>query len=104
MKNRRYFAVKKNSKRGKRSIILAAVSAAGFVFCVIASSLSGGEGASYIGAVGLGCALLALYGCILGLKELSMDEKSHKKPFAGAIASGVVFIIWMAIFITGIKG
>ena len=105
MKNgRRYFDVKKSSKRGKRSVMLAAVSAAGFVFCTIISSLAGGEGASYIGAVGLGCTLLALYGCILGVKELAADEKTHKKPYVGTIASGVMFIIWMTIFFTGIKG
>ena len=105
MKNgRRYVVVKKRSKRSRMSIILAAVSAMGFVFSIAASSLAGGKGASYIGAVGLGCALLSIYGCILGIKELASDEKIHKKPHVGAIASGVMFIIWIMIFLTGTKG
>ena len=104
-KSRRYSVMKKSvSKRSRLSIWMAAVSACAFLFCIIVSALSEGRGTSYIGAVGLGSALLALYGCVLGIKELSSAENSYKKSYAGAIAGGVVFIIWLAIFLTGVKG
>jgi hypothetical protein len=105
MKSRRkYLASKKPvSKENKLSLTLAIISAAAFLFCVAASALSGGNGASYIGAVGLASALLALYGCIVGIRELASSDKTYRRSYVGAILGGVVFIIWLAVFLTGIK-
>ncbi len=101
---RRYVVVKDNSKRSRMSFILAVVSAIGLAFSVIASLIEGGEGSSYIGAVGLGCALLALYGCIIGIEDLSAEKRMHGRLQVGVIASGIMFIIWIMIFLAGIKG
>ena len=105
MKSRRKYSVTKKSlsKDGRMSLILSLVSAAAFLFCITASAVSRGEGASYIGAAGLGAALLALYGCALGIKEFASPDSVYKKPYVGTILSGVVFIIWLAVFLNGVK-
>lgn len=106
MKNRRRYSVANRpvSKDSRLSVILASVSAGALLFCIIASALAGGSGASYIGAVALASALLALYGCVLGIKELAAQKKEYKKSYVGAIFGGVVFVLWLAIFLTGVKG
>ncbi len=105
MRRRRKYSVTKKtlSKDGKISLILGVVSVAAFVFCICASALSRGEGASYIGAIGIGASLVALYGCVLGIKEFASQDTAHGKPFVGTILSGVIFIVWLAIFLSGIK-
>lgn len=87
----------------KWSIALAVVSAAAFLFCIIVSAVAGGSGASYIGAVGLASALLALYGCVLGIQGLSKAKTEYKRSYTGAILCGVIFVIWLAVFLSGIK-
>lgn len=105
MKNRRRYSVARKpvSKDSRFSVILASVSAAALLFCIIASALSGGSGALYIGAVALASALLALYGCIVGIKELAAAKKEYKRSYVGAIFGGVIFVLWLAVFFTGVK-
>ncbi len=101
----RYSVVKKPvSKTGRFSVILALISAAAFVFCILDSAIMGGEGQTYIGAIGLAAMLIALYGCVLSFKEMSRKKKGNKMLFAGAILCGVLFMVWAAAFIAGIKG
>ena len=104
-KVRRYSVMKKKvSKESRLSVLLAVISACAFLFCIIVSAFSNGSAPSYTGAIGLASALLALYSCILGIKELSASKNEYKKSYVGAIAGGVVFIVWLAIFLTGVKG
>lgn len=101
----RYYVVKKQeSKTGKFAVILAIVSAAAFVYCIFDSAFRGGEGLTYIGAIGLAAMLIALYGCILCFKELHRKKKGTRLLFAGAILCGTLFMVWAAAFVAGIKG
>ena len=103
-KKRRYPAkYKPMSKENKLSVILSLASLAAFLFCMIMSAAMKGEAPSFIGGIGLASALLALYGCLLGIRELALAKIAYKKTYAGAIFGGVVFLIWLALFLTGIK-
>lgn len=101
----RYSALKpKSSKEGKISLGMAVLSGGLLLFCVIASALSAGKGTAYIGAVGLGAGLFALYGTVLGLKALQEKKNRSRLTIAGAIISGILFVLWLAVFIIGLKG
>lgn len=106
MKNNYKFSVidKKEKKEGRLSVILSLISAAAFAFCIIAATVQKGQGAAYIGAIGLAAALFALYGCVLSLRRLFERKKGSKLLYLGAILGGVLFILWMAVFLSGVKG
>lgn len=105
MKSRRRYSVleKPLSKKSKLSLALAGISAAAFLFCIIVSAIFAGDAATFIGAVALAAMLLALYGCYLGIRELAEPKSEFRKSYLGAIVSGVMFIVWMTVFLTGVK-
>lgn len=105
MKNKHKFSVsnRKEKKEGILSVRLSVISAAAFVFCMIASALQQGKGGSYLGAVGFAAAMFSLYGCVLSMRQLFVRRKGNKTLYTGAILGGVLFILWMAVFLWGFK-
>ncbi len=104
-KNHRFSVVnKKETKQDKLSIVLAVVSASALLFCIIASVAFGGKGGTFLGAVGLAAALLALYGCVLSFRTLYQKRRGSRLLYVSAVLNGVLFILWMAVFLSGLKG
>ena len=104
-KNHRFSVVdKKEAGKDRLVIILSVISGLALVFCIITSMVYKGNGGTFLGAVGLAAALLALYGCILSFQTLFRKRRGSRVIYAGAILGGVLFILWMAIFLSGLKG
>lgn len=105
MKKKYKFSIKKKEHSGENilSLVTEGISAAAFFFTAFASAFKGGEAESYIGAIGFGAAMLALFAAVLSMKELNQKKNRSKMTFAGAILGGVLFLLWIAVFLLGIK-
>ena len=97
------FSGKNEAKGGTEAIVLAAVSFAAFLVLAIVSFAFSGAGGTALGAVGLFAMILAVYGFYLGLKGLSERNTGHKYATIGTIAAGGVSILWLALFLAGVK-
>lgn len=104
-KNHRLSVVdKKETRQDKFAVLLSVVSGLAMVFCIVMSIVYKGKGGTYLGAVGLAAALLALYGCVLSFRTLYRKRRGSRLLYTGAIMGGVLFILWMAVFLSGLKG
>ena len=97
------FTRKNEAKGGREAVILSAVSLALFLVLIVVSFCYAGEGGPILGAVGLVAMLLALYGCYLGLKGLVEKDTGHRLSAIGTICAGVMSIVWLALFLVGVK-
>ena len=68
---------------------------------VLAYSLGGSVG-FIVGGVGLFATLLSVYGFIMGLLSFSEEGRSHKTSIIGSISNGIIMIIWLGIYLTGL--
>jgi hypothetical protein len=77
--------------------------------CILISFIVQAKGDTALGAAGFAAALFAVYGFILGMKELSaqkeMSAKQGKQQLAmlAAGASGVMMIAWIVLFVLGVS-
>lgn len=102
---RRYrysFTKKKEAKKGKLSAILAAASFLLFITAVVlAYFLEDGLG-FIVGGVGLFATLLSVYGFIMGLLSFYEEGKSHRTSMIGSISNGLIMMVWLGIYLTGL--
>jgi hypothetical protein len=97
------FTQKNESKEGLEALILSGLSFAAFlVLCILAFAFSG-EGGTVLGAVGLVAMLMALYGAYLGLKGLAGRTVKKRYAASGTICAGIMSIVWLAVFLVGVK-
>ena len=99
---RRYrysFTKKKEAKKGKLSAGLAAASFLLFITAVVLAYDSFGF---LVGGVGLFATLLSVYGFIMGLLSFSEEGKSHKTSIIGSISNGLILIVWIGVYLTGL--
>lgn len=96
------FTKKKEAGKGKLSVGLAAGSALLFVTAVVAAFLLEGKLGFLVGGVGLFATLLSVYGFIMGLRSFSEENRSHKTSIIGSITNGVIMIVWLGVFLTGV--
>ena len=102
---RRYrysFTKKKEAGKGKLSVGLAASSFLLFAAAVALVFVLEERLGFLIGSLGLFAALLSIYGFIMGLLSFSEEGKSHRTSIIGSITNGVIMIIWLGIFLTGV--
>ena len=97
------FVSKPVARGGKQSIALAAVSGAVMIASMIVSFIYEGNGGSILGALGLCAILLAGYGFVLGIKGLNEKKVNHMYSFIGTVTSGLAVILWLTIFLVGLK-
>ena len=103
-KRQKYIGIKRNdTQAGKTALILSVISAAAFVVGMSISFMSDDGTGHLVGALGLGGFLIALYGCIYAIKNLSKKNQSHGFMYGGAITNGIMLLIWSAICLVGIK-
>ena len=96
------FVDKKTGSKQKRALILAAVSALLLAAAAVISVASGGAGGAFLGGFGLGGILFALWGFIYSIRLLS-KRMTSRMVFAGAIFCGVMFIVWLPLFLLGVR-
>lgn len=102
---RRYrysFTKKKEAGKGKLSVGLAVSSFVLFAAAVALVFVLEESLGFLIGSLGLFAALLSIYGFIMGLLSFSEEGKSHRTSIIGSITNGVIMIIWLGIFLTGV--
>lgn len=95
------FAKKEYAKNGRVSTWIAVVSAILFVVSVILSFAFRGQAGVYVGGIGLMSMLLALFGFFVGIKGYSEKGCSNIFCTVGAIANGLICIIYLALFSVG---
>ena len=97
------FTRKNEAKGGKEALVLAGISFAAFLVLIIVSFAFSGNGGTVLGAVGLCAMILAIYGFYLGLKGLSERNAGHRHATIGTLAAGGMSILWLALFLAGVK-
>ncbi len=102
-KKRYRFTENIQSKGGKRSVILAGVSFLLFLTDAILSFAFSGKAGYIAGVIALVACSFAIYGFILGMRSFSEEKKaSPYLAVAGSIASGIMAVAWLTIFLSGI--
>lgn len=96
------FVNKKTGIRQKRPLFLALLSFLLFAVSLIISVIFGGKGGTIIGAFGLVGILLALWGFAVSIRLL-MKRMNGRIVFAGAVSCAVMFIVWLAMFLLGVR-
>lgn len=106
MAGKRYkyaFTKKKHSVRGVLSSIFAAVSLGIFCISALCSLAFHGNGGIYLGAMGLAAICISIYGFVLGLKSFSEKNRDQLFCKTGAVANGILMVVWLTLFLTGIS-
>lgn len=102
---RRYrysFTKKKEAEKGKVSVIMAVLSLLLFAAAVV-TAFSLEESLGFVtGGICFFAALLSIYGFIVGLMSFSEELKSHKTSIIGSIANGILMILWLGVYLTGV--
>lgn len=91
------------AKGGVAAILMAAISALLFLVAVITSYVYAGEAGIVLGAIGLTGLLLAIVGFFIGIKSFSEKERSHKFSTIASIANGIIAVIWLGLYLVGIR-
>lgn len=101
---RRYrFVEKVQSGEGIFSFRMAVLSFLLLVADVIFSFAMGGKAGYLAGVIGLVALLFAAYGFYTGMKSFSDNKKASPLfPVIGSISSGVMVVIWITLFLSGI--
>lgn len=90
------------SKGGLAAMRLAAVSFVLFVIDVAISFAQKGQAGSYIGGIAVTAMLLSIYGFYVGMKSFSEKGVSPRTSVVGSIGCGIMAILWLLLFLTGI--
>ena len=103
MKKFRYsFAPDANAKGGVAAAVSAGVSLALLLITAVISFAFEGRGGVYLGAIGLFALLLSGYGFYLGIRSFSEKHVNHRYSIIGSLSSGVLAVLWLALFLVGI--
>ncbi len=99
-KNAYKFGDKKHSKRGKISLLLAALSLLAGIIMIGISIQSGGNASPYIGSAGLFALMVSFASLLIGF--VSLGEDSYKLfPVLGSVCSGLALAGWVAVYVLG---
>ncbi len=99
-KNAYKFGDKKHSKRGKISLLLAALSLLAGIVMIGISIQNGGNANPYIGSAGLFALMVSFASLLMGF--VSLGEDSYKLfPVLGSVCSGLALAGWVAIYVLG---
>lgn len=96
------FTKKKEAAKGKLSAGLAVTSCMLFIIDVVLAYSLGGSVGFIVGGVGLFATLLSVYGFIMGLSSFSEEGRSHKTSIIGSISNGLILIVWIGVYLTGL--
>ena len=96
------FTKKKEAGKGKLSVGLAAGSFLLFAAAIILAFLLEGSYGFIVGGIGLFATLLSVYGFIMGLMSFSEEGKSHRTSIVGSITNGIIMILWLGVYLTGV--
>lgn len=96
------FAEKKNSANGIIATIMGGISLAFLLAMIYASYYMRGDAGIYAGAFGVCGLIFAFAGFVVGIISFSEKNIKYKYPKIGSVMSGVVFVIWLALYLIGV--
>ncbi len=98
----RYSFIKgKDIYDARRALMLTVLSLAVLIGGFVYSVIRGGQAGRALGAVGLAGMLTAFCAFGYGLRGLAHHGKRARLPAAGALASGLASIVWLAVYFSG---
>ena len=106
MAGKRYkysFTNKNHAAKGVVSTVCAGISLGVFCVASLCSLAYHGNGCIYLGAMGLAALGISIYGFIMGLRSFSEKHKNQRFCKIGAMANGVIMVIWLALFLVGLS-
>lgn len=74
----------------------------GFAAASIMSGLEKGNGSILLGYIGIGCLLAAVLGFILGVRSFKEPDILYFQPIFGSFINGVMIIVLVTLYLTGI--
>lgn len=96
------FAVKTHSTEGKISAIMGAVSLVLLLAAVYSSYYMRGSAGVYAGAMGISGMIFSFAGFCMGIHSFMEKDIKYKYPKIGSIMSGIVFVVWLGLFVMGV--
>ncbi|MFR8172804.1 MAG: DUF6142 family protein [Marvinbryantia sp.] len=96
------FTEKKNSVNGIISTIMGSISLVFLLAMIYASYYMRGDAGIYAGAFGVSGLMFALAGFIVGVSSFSEKNIKYKYPKIGSVLSGIVFVLWLALYLIGV--
>ena len=96
------FTKKEETEGGLASVIFAGISLALFLVAAGMSFFWEGNAESWIGAFGVMGILFSANGFMTGIKSFQEKEKNYRMSVVGAMANGIFFVGWLALFLRGV--
>lgn len=96
------FAKKKEARKGKWSVAIAAFSLALFIAAFFASVLLEQQYQFVVGGLSLFAASLSVYGFLLGVLGFSEKDRMHRTSIIGSITNGVFMLAWLGFYLVGL--
>ena len=104
MKDQRFqFIKKKHSKGGIEALVLGTVSFGLLLAAIIVSWVKAGQAGILVGGLGITGALLSIFGFAVGMKSFHEKETSSFFSVTGSMVCGILFVIWLTMFVSGIR-
>ena len=106
MTGKRYKYSLTNKNHAAKGVVSTACAGISFGILCVASLCSmayHGNGGIYLGAMGLAALGISIYGFIMGLRSFSEKHKNQRFCKIGAMANGVIMVIWLALFLVGLS-
>ena len=96
------FTRKEETQGGFAAIVFAALSLFLFFISAILSFAFKGHAGNWIGVFGLMAILFSGYGFFIGIRSFQEKDKSYHLSMLGSLASGLIFVGWLALFLLGV--
>lgn len=96
------FQGRKHSKKGICSMLISLLVLAGFITISLVSGLAKGEGGIVLGYAGIGCLAAAVFGFVLGIKSFREPDILYFQPVFGSVVNGIMMVVLVALYLTGI--
>ncbi len=102
-KNVKYTFIKEEKFTDTRvSLTLSVISFAVFAVTVLISFIVQAQGGIALGCAGLIAMLFSFYAFYLGMRALSERTEGVRRATLSALASGIMSILWIVLFLLGI--
>lgn len=96
------FTGRNHSVKGMLSLTIGIVIAMAIIILMFTSSFSGGNGGLWYGYAGFALSILSILGFILGIKGCKDKEIYYTAPISGIIVNGVLFLVFIILYLVGI--
>lgn len=93
--------LKPETQGGSAAVLMGGISGVLFIIGAITAFI--GWSSNVLGVIGLMGILLAVCGFFIGLHSFSEKDKNHRYSTIGSLACGIIAVIWLAVYLVGIR-